>query len=341
MDALKWYIENRPIYKRLANKVNTVLVEILEMEKIPYHMIQFRAKEIESFNNKISGDKYKDPLNEIHDFAGIRVITYVEDEVEKVKDVIEKAFKIDWKNSLDKSESLGVDKVGYKSVHYVAHLKADRLKLPENTQFKNKCFEIQVRTILQHAWAEIEHDRNYKFSGVLPQQINRRFKILSGTLELVDREFNSIAQDIDTITSEVKNETSKGNFDIKLNSTTFSEYFKNRFPSIMQNYEVEDLTSKTVIKELNDYGITNIKDFDKIIPKDFENQFVTKYVEIDGIWAGAIVRSILIVNDYDSYFEKINPSWNKWSDQGNGEKFFEHYKVDWKKIEEKYNITFK
>lgn len=341
MDALNWYIENRSIYKRLAFKVEGILTEIFEMESIPFHIIQSRAKEIESFKNKISGEKYSDPINQIQDFAGIRVITYVEDEVKKVCEIIENTFEIDVTNSTDKSESLGIDKVGYKSVHYVATLKKDRLKLPENEQFKDKCFEIQIRTILQHAWAEIEHDRNYKFSGILPKDVSRRFKLVAGTLELADREFNRISNDIDQISANVKDQTKKGNLDIELNSTSFSEYFQNRFNKIVEALYITGLQDDKVIKELNSFGINTLEDFNKIIPKKFEEQIVKNTDSNKELWVGALVRMIMIINDYDKFFKSVyDGQWNRWSNDRYGKPIFDYYKTDWDIINEKYNVPF-
>lgn len=342
MDTLKWYIDNRPIYKNLAYKVEGILTEILELENIPFHMIQARAKEIESFSNKISGDKYSDPINQIQDYAGIRVITYVEDEVVKVSKIIEEIFKVDKANSSDKSDSLGIDKVGYKSVHYIAHLKADRLELPENIQFKDKCFEIQIRTILQHAWAEIEHDRNYKFSGILPKEINRRFKLLAGTLELADREFNTIANDIDKISTEVKSETQKGNFDIEINSTSFSEYIRNRFEKINGKYGFASLQNDgRIVRELKLFGISTLKDFEDIIPKKFEDIYIKSQSSVKSMSGIGIIRMILIIVNSDRYFQKAhNSGWSEWSTKGNGKDIFDHYGVDWKVIKEKYGVSF-
>jgi len=340
MDSIKWYIENRPIYKRLAYKIESILAEIFEIEGIPFHMIQSRAKDIDSFSNKITGDKYSNPIEEVQDFAGIRVVTYVEDEVKKVCELIEKIFKIDNGNSSDKSESLGIDKVGYKSVHYVCYLKSDRLKLPENEQFKDRCFEIQVRTILQHAWAEIEHDRNYKFAGILPKEINRRFKLLAGTLELADREFNNIASDIDKISNIVKTETKKGNFDIKINSTSFSEYIKNRFKKIQKSIKIYDLQNDNIVTELNSFGIFTLQEFENIIPADFENQYLKEHKDNNEKWAVGFVRAILIISDYDKYFKNCHTDWARWSKKGDGLGLFTHYNIDWNAIEDKYNVTF-
>src|ERR1700722_15344058 len=130
------YITLIPKYKQLSEKISVVLKEILEIENINYHYISFRAKEIESFSAKIENPKYTDPLNQITDLSGIRIITYVEDDVKRVGELILTLFDIDGKNSLDKSKELGEDKVGYKSVHYVCQLKSDRFQLPEYSRFK-------------------------------------------------------------------------------------------------------------------------------------------------------------------------------------------------------------
>lgn len=302
---INWYIENRAIYKRLSSKVESLLLEVFEMNKISFHIVSSRAKDIESLREKVhKNDKYKE-INQIQDYAGIRIITYVEDEIDEICKIIEDIFDIDKENSSDKSDNLGVDKVGYKSVHYIASLKSDRLSLPEYKQFENKCFEIQIRTILQHAWAEIEHDRNYKFSGKLPKELNRRFKILAGSLELIDREFNSISNEIDLISQNVKESTKKGELDISISSTTLNQYLKTRFESFLNKKDtfVNDEIGNAVT-ELKGFGINTLSELDKLIPKDFE-EFLDLVVD-DKIYEIAMIRDILLLNDYDKYFSQFD-----------------------------------
>ena len=208
--AINEFVRIRPQYQRLANKVALIVEELLELRKINFHAVTFRAKTVESFTEKIKKPKYKDPLNDLTDLAGIRIIGYVEDDVKQICQIIEELFDFDPNNSLDKSVELGVDKVGYKSVHYVCSLSKERIELPEYERFRNLKFEIQIRTILQHSWAEIEHDKNYKFSGELPPEIQRRFKLVAGSLELADREFNQLSSDIDKYAKSVKMSTEKG-----------------------------------------------------------------------------------------------------------------------------------
>jgi len=182
-EATIWYSQNRSVYQHLCNKIHNIIAELLEINSINIHAIFSRAKEVDSFSEKIKDIKYDDPQSQITDLAGIRIICYVESDLTLICKILEDNFTIDPVNSLDKSKLLGIDKVGYKSVHYIAELKEDRIQLPEYKKFKEVKFEIQIRTILQHAWAEIEHDRNYKFSGELPDDIKRRFKLIEGTLE--------------------------------------------------------------------------------------------------------------------------------------------------------------
>ena len=150
-ESVEWYIKSRPTYKKLAEKVENIVTELLELNNISFHIVTSRGKTIESFKTKINNDKYDDPINQITDLAGIRIITYVEDEVKQVCETIESAFDIDKDKSLDKSKELGIDKVGYKSVHYVAKLKEDRLGLPEYKIFlPGRCLTDRKQTTINN-----------------------------------------------------------------------------------------------------------------------------------------------------------------------------------------------
>lgn len=301
MENKNWYIKNKKIFEKLAEKVETILTDILQEDGIEYHQIHSRGKEISSFLKKSENPKYKS-INDMTDLAGIRVITYVEDSIPKICKIIEDNFTIDTANSLDKSDDLGLDKVGYKSVHYVGSLSESRIKLTENKKFKNLKFEIQVRTILQHSWAEIEHDRNYKFGGELPTKIQRRFKLLAGLLELADNEFNSISQEIDKYSEKVKGKTEKGDLNIPINSTSLQEYIVQKFTSINDLIFSKEFPNKErIIKELKNYDLQTLLDIEKIIPEEIFQNYITIGEKISPL---GFLRDIMIINDYKKYFEK-------------------------------------
>lgn len=341
-NAIEWYISNELIYKKLAKKIDNILTEIFNSKNINYHIVNSRSKDIDSFREKINNEKYDNPIEQIKDLAGIRIITYVEDEVEIVCKLIEEIFNIDKEHSLDKSTELGIDKVGYKSVHFVASLKDDRLKLPEYKIFENRFFEIQVRTILQHAWAEIEHDRNYKFSGKLPNEINRRFKLLAGSLEISDREFNNISREIDEISKEVETRTKKGNLNFALSSTSVKQFLETRFEQLALNgYYLNQKMNDNIINELNSFGLKTLEDLDKIIPKDLIKVLQNNNVELQNrINYTGLVRLILIINNSEKYFTKSwDTKWKSWSSEKNFDKIFNHYKVNKTEVSEKYDVV--
>ena len=79
----------------------------------------------------------------------------------------------------------------------ICKLGKSRERLSEYMGLTNLPFEIQIRTVLQHAWAELAHDRSYKFSGKLRDDLQRRVNLCSAILEMMDREFVSIVKEVD------------------------------------------------------------------------------------------------------------------------------------------------
>ena len=107
----------------------------------------------------------------------MRIITYFAEEVDAVAQLIEREFTIDRKNSIDKRMALDPDQFGYLSVHYIVSLAANRSQLPEYAALSGLSAEIQIRSILQHAWAEIEHDLGYKSQTAVPRDVVRQFRV--------------------------------------------------------------------------------------------------------------------------------------------------------------------
>jgi putative GTP pyrophosphokinase len=219
-----WYSNHEHTYKSLAEIIAATLKALLKNNKIDYVDIPCRAKAIESFQEKIRRKKYKDPKCEMTDLAGVRVIAYIEEDVARVSKIIQSSFNVHADSSIDKTKVLGEDRFGYRSVHYVCDIGRSREALPEFSPYKDLLFEIQVRTALQHTWAEIEHDRSYKFSGDLPVKIKRRFHLVAGLLELADREFDELTKEIDSYKTEVHRKADSGNLNIELNSTSILEF---------------------------------------------------------------------------------------------------------------------
>lgn len=195
--------------------------------------------------------------------------------------------------------------MGYKSVHLICKLNNERASLPENEKYRQLAFEIQVRTILQHSWAEIEHDKNYKFSGVLPKEIKRRLMVLSGALELIDREFNQLSKEIDSYANKVKIDTEIGELDTPINSISLEEYLNVKFADLVTEINMEphfNGADEQILRELKNYGIKTLKDLDNIIPEKFIASMINIYRGLYTNYLGAL-RDIMIINDIDKYYE--------------------------------------
>lgn len=271
LELLNYYRENREDYRKMGKRLEKFISLQFEKEKIHYHSIDSRAKSRESFSKKVQRKEYYS-LEYATDLCGIRVITFLESETRIVESFLRKVFLIDEKRSEDKSKTLGEDKVGYKSIHLVASLPKVLLDLPEFERFSNLKFEIQVRTILQHAWAEVEHDKNYKFSGQLPPDIKRRFKLLAGFLEIADREFENISKEITEYEKKVAQEIAENKLqEIGINSTSLRKYLNEKF-----KLSVTQSVSQKTINLLSEHHIKTLKDFFEI-EKD---EIIKKYLDM-------------------------------------------------------------
>lgn len=307
---IQWYENNKPKYESLAEMIATTLKALLKSNNINYIDIPFRSKSVSSFQEKISRKKYNNPQEEMTDLAGIRVITYIESDVDRVCSLIKSTFNVHESESIDKATALGNDRFGYRSVHFISDIGSVRKNLPEFSPYNGLLFEIQVRTALQHAWAEIEHDRSYKFSGELPSKIKRRFHLIAGLLELADREFNEITAEIDSYSNEVQIKAEAGNLDIEINSTSLQEYLQFKLASTKNNIEVERTSiPQNVIEEIKLFGIKNINEIDKILNADFFNYFEgTKPVKTNYI---GLLRDAMMLENIQHYFSECwRESWH-------------------------------
>ncbi len=226
------YAGVRNKYERFAASVKHVLEACLRDANVMVHSVQARAKDVESFRTKAGrvsdGDpnrpKYEQPLVQITDLAGVRVITYFPESVDSAGTIIGKHFTVIEKaDHTARAQESG--RLGYLSVHYLVQLSNERCALPEYAEHRGLTAEVQVRTILQHAWAEIEHDIQYKSVDAIPAALKRRFMALAGLLELADREFESIQKQDATQRTEDAQKIAAGKYDdVEITPTALKGY---------------------------------------------------------------------------------------------------------------------
>ena len=248
------YDEKCSVYIDFTVKVKDLVKNLLGETGIHIFNIEFRTKEKDRLQKKLAKAEPKyQKLSDVTDISGIRIITYFADDVDVVANIIEKEFDIDWDNSVDKRSLLDPDRFGYISLHYVSKLSESRLKLTEYRRFVDCKVEIQIRSILQHTWAEIEHDLGYKAKVTVPKEIRRRFSQLAGLLELADDEFMRIRNDLVNYESSVKEKMSKTPESLAIDQVSLSFYIKNS--SLVRTIE-SDIVSNTKVRLSKEKDLT-------------------------------------------------------------------------------------
>lgn len=196
--AVRAYAQLQPELAAAAAECVQLLTSTLDDAGIDYLTVTGRAKSVSSFATKAArtaggGPVYTDPLLEITDQIGVRVITYVRSDVAAVADLVgEEAEVLDDRDLGRETASEG--RFGYASRHLLVELDAERTGPRLHRMLRGRPVQIQIRTVLQHAWAEFEHDIRYK--GTVPEEhvpdLDRRFTLAAGLLELADQEFSAI-----------------------------------------------------------------------------------------------------------------------------------------------------
>lgn len=286
------YRKRKSMYTDFAKSMENVLNEILKAKKINFVFTQSRAKSIESFQGKL---KNEDDKKELYDLTGIRVVGYVRSDVSKIVKIIKENFNIDEEKSKDKSEELDPDQFGYRAIHLIGLLPEQRIILPEYKKFIGMYFEIQIKTILEHAWAEIEHDRNYKYKG-LPKDIQHDFYLTAGLLENADNQFESITERVEVFDKSIKQKTTEGKLEeLELNPATFKRYCVERFGEEMEldpYYGDGSRSGDKEIKELSSVGIVNLKQLDESIPNKF-SKIINEHRKMDSLSSKDNLSSIV------------------------------------------------
>ncbi len=199
-EQLEKFIVILPVYQRYA----VVLREVLETatKKItPLAIVQTRPKSIVSFGEKAllkkHAGRYSDPINRMTDLCGGRIIVPTRAEIQIVSDFIKNHYEIDWENSVDVTQRLKPTEFGYRGVHYIVQFKKGvfptkdiNITIPEEV-FEKKA-EIQLKTILEHAYGVFTHDRAYKGSFQIPNELKRQMAEVAALLETADNDLAKI-----------------------------------------------------------------------------------------------------------------------------------------------------
>jgi putative GTP pyrophosphokinase len=268
--AVEKYQQVRPLYAAFAEVMHSILKQSLTSAGLKVASIEWRAKDLESYGDKASQPppndpekpKYSDPLREITDLAGVRIITFFPRTIGQVDSVVCQQFKV--LEVSDKGDLLRQEeRFGYQSVHYLVSLNPQSTSLPEYSRSQNLIAEVQVRTILQHAWAEIEHDLQYKSVETIPSGVRRRFMSLAGLLEIADREFQAVQDEDERLRQAARTSIREGRLEgVEITADALKAYLNKK---LGPDGRMSPDSYEWVARMLRRMGFTNFRQIDECI----------------------------------------------------------------------------
>jgi ppGpp synthetase/RelA/SpoT-type nucleotidyltranferase len=272
---LKRYDKMLPIYKEMVEVMQEVFDNEIENKEYRLQSTNFRIKTKGSLSKKIhdKGRKYQ-RLSDITDIVGVRVVTFMEDQVDIAAEKIKDFFIVDEKNTIDKRKALDPRSFGYMSLHYVVSFPPEE----KYKKFRGIRFEIQIRSLLQHTWATIEHDLGYKSRIGIPDELIRSFSRVASLLELADKEFVNIKQDLIKYEEKIHESIKMGKnmpSDSPLNNITIRYFMENNitlnnlFTQTLAELNLKEETRQEapveIIKLLNYFKLKRIGDLETIL----------------------------------------------------------------------------
>jgi putative GTP pyrophosphokinase len=310
---------DEPKYKKLGGIVASYMkTELSKYEILPE--ISYRPKELLSIIKKIKKKQRekKYSYNCLNDKLGIRIICTFSEDLNKVDDFLKKHFTI--VKAEYKEEELDFDKLDYISNHYDASIKIDLPYFKQYNEYEDLVFEIQVRTLNQHAWSNTAHSLSYKQEAEIAPKFKRRIYRLLSFYEIADDEFSAVNKAlIENPDNKVYNLLRK----VEGKIYRFAQVDYDRDTSLYSIKKLLDFFSdeeqQVIFSEIESFISTNEEKIQRIFNDNkiryFEMPFITQ-PEIFVIWFGLEKYFFSIDDNWDNEFdrtelEQIKALWGK------------------------------
>lgn len=301
-NILEEYNRDHEAYQQLGGIVAEEIRALLQGAEIEFQSVEFRVKTKKSLENKIErkNGKYRS-LKDVTDVLGVRVICYFADDVDRVAEKLERQYRIDWDNSVDKRAQMNPNAFGYLALHYIC-------VVPEHERYPSVLwgvrFEIQMFSMLQQVWNLINHDLGYKTDYGIPRKVARDFSRVAGLLEIADMQFMSIRDSVHNYSNEIHWKIANNQADdVEIDRISLEEYvYNNRelyyFYEKLRNVcgtEIHMTSPENYISQLRYLGKHTIGDLQNM---QAENRYLavrmaqeeTREKELDILSSNAVLR---------------------------------------------------
>jgi len=218
------YVAERPRYELYAKMLEDILRNACKAS-IPDAFVQSRAKRVSSFAEKTirQYSDYPNAAKQMTDLCGARVIVQTAAQVKAVGCFIEDNFEVLEKQ--DKALSPNPEDFRCRDTQYVVQLREDRLAAlgVSEDQYKEigkRKSEIQVRTWLEHTWADSLADRIRKNKLKLSSDVVRAGTLLAALVEETERSIGQLTDELDGLIANYTAHTSKAEIEREITILT-------------------------------------------------------------------------------------------------------------------------
>jgi putative GTP pyrophosphokinase len=314
-EIIKQFIDQRAAYKNLCAEVAYILSRQLNNAQIEFSTITHRAKTLDSFLEKIQRKNYQDPIEEMTDFAGVRVVCLYIDDLPKVEKIIAEHFEIVEK--IDKLTNKFKESFGYGAIHFVVKL-GETSSGARYDDLKNFVCEIQTRTVLQDAWAIIDHHLVYKNESNIPSVLRKKLNLLARNFESADEEFKRIRNEREAYLTNIEESkiTSAQFLENELNLDSFVRYAQWKFSDLSSGKRVID--APFFLKPIIDNNLRKLSELDEIVNRGL-NQYQQYLAEngrdfFNSNAITSVVASLFFVDKKYTPFEHIKNLFPKYAE---------------------------
>ena len=180
--------------QRIEDHIRAMLKDLERIDRVTA-----RAKSTDRFVGKAMKIKdgvprYRNPFDEIQDQVGARIVVLYLADVERISTIVERYLRPVESRAVEPENER---EFGYFGKHYVLFIPSDLYDSSLPQGIGPRFFELQIKTLFQHAWSEAEHDLGYKPTSILLPEQKRKIAFTAAQAWGADRIFEELHRDLD------------------------------------------------------------------------------------------------------------------------------------------------
>ena len=188
------YVESLKLYEEYAVRIRNLIQDLVELEGVEFYAIDGWAEAPAELLRSISSLE-EEELGGV-DLVTVRVLLRFPGDVLRIEELVKSEFEIDEARSVPSSGLEDPYRFGYPAVVYILSLSNSRADLREWAKYKNLSFRLELRTMLQEAWATIFPKVSQTVGTASEKKMTRELVLLAALLEKADQGFLSLRNEI-------------------------------------------------------------------------------------------------------------------------------------------------